>query len=116
MYEMRVSSTYNRAAHRRVTAATLYIILMYMFTRLLSTTIRIILCYIMLYYTYMYTTTVVSRGPVAPVVSAPVPPRIGRLRLIIIIANVPVRPAAKHIHTHKVYTYRLYVVWWDIGK
>lgn len=51
----------------------------------------------------MYTTTVVSRGPVAPVVSAPVPPRIGRLRLIIIIIianDVPVRPAAKHTHTH----------------
>jgi len=46
-------------------------------------------------------TTVVSRGPVAPVVSAPAPPRTGRLRLIIIIiiANVLVRPAAKHTHT-----------------
>jgi len=99
---MRVSSTYNRAAHRRVTAATLYNTYVYMFTRLLSTTIRI-----MLYNNIiaMCTTTVVSRGPVAPVVSAPVPPLIGRLRLIIIIANVPVRPAAKHIRTHKVYTY-----------
>lgn len=44
-------------------------------------------------------TTVVSRGPVAPVVSTPAPPRTGRLRLIIIIANVLVRPATKHTRT-----------------